>query len=155
MEEEQYTPVNYKNCVLIHRLSCLDAWPCYSRSIWPAAFELCGRLEGWLHLCGTNIEKNEGLKVLITRWNAAALAALIDVSSSYTFEYTYERKWYGHKRNWNKKKLLIEEKVEQQAVENHAGPLLIKAKWESSFFLCFVQIKSSAMKDLAPFEACK
>lgn len=87
--------------------------------------------------------------------NAAALAALIDVSSSYTFEHTHERKWYGHKRNWNKKKLLIEEKLVQQAVENHAGLLLIKAKWESSFFLCFVQIKSSAMKDLAPFEACK
>ena len=155
MEEEQYTTVNYENWVLINRRSYLDAWLCYSLSIWPTALELCGRHERWLRLCGTNIKKNEGLKVLIIRWKAAALAALIDVSSSYTFEYTYERKWYGHKGNWNKKKLLIEEKLEQQAVENHAGLLLIKAKWESSFFLCFVQIKSSAMKDLAPFEACK
>jgi hypothetical protein len=46
----------------------------------------------------------------------------------HTFEYTYERKCNGHKRNWNKKKLLIEEKLEQQAIENYAGLLLIKAK---------------------------
>ena len=33
VEEEEYTPVNYKICISINRLSYLDAWLCYSRSI--------------------------------------------------------------------------------------------------------------------------
>jgi hypothetical protein len=32
------------------------------------------------------------------------------------------------KGSWNKKKLLIEEKLEKKVEENHAGLLLIKAK---------------------------
>jgi hypothetical protein len=136
--------------VLISTLGCVILVPFDQQHL-----NCVGDTRGDCTCVALTLKKNEGPKVLIIRWNAAAMAALIDVSSSYTFEYTYERKWYGHKRNWNKKKLLIEEKLEQQAVENHAGLLLIKAKWESSFFLCFVQTKSSAMKDLAPFEACK